>query len=207
MARPYLPSFFGRGDDPFGSLFREVQKTFEDFSQRTPFARFSSDTLSRTAASPPRDAALLSRRATILDRTAAARVGRIAAQLLPMFLGSEGVLEFLARRAAIDILLRQIDEVLLAKATFRLCARGHWLGQRHGDPRAIASQDLIAVEVATIGDGIELIGLQNGLRFVGDVRKLRAIRAHIRHLVRDDEMALGIDRDLHIVAHDAGAAP
>src|SRR6266478_6697877 len=46
MARPYLPSFFGRGDDPFGSLFREVQKTFEDFSQRTPFARFTADTLS-----------------------------------------------------------------------------------------------------------------------------------------------------------------
>lgn len=46
MARPYLPSFFGRGDDPFGSLFREVQKTFEDFSQRTPFARFGLDTLS-----------------------------------------------------------------------------------------------------------------------------------------------------------------
>ena len=46
MARPSLPSFFGRGDDPFGSLFREVQKTFEDFSQRAPFARFSADTLS-----------------------------------------------------------------------------------------------------------------------------------------------------------------
>jgi HSP20 family protein len=46
MARPYLPSFFGRGDDPFGSLFREVQKTFENFSQRTPFAPFSADTLS-----------------------------------------------------------------------------------------------------------------------------------------------------------------
>jgi HSP20 family protein len=46
MARPYRPSFFGRGDDPFGSLFREVQKTFEDFSQRTPFARFSADALS-----------------------------------------------------------------------------------------------------------------------------------------------------------------
>ena len=46
MARPYLPSFFGRGDDPFGSLFREVQKTFEDFSQRNPFARFRSDMLS-----------------------------------------------------------------------------------------------------------------------------------------------------------------
>jgi HSP20 family protein len=46
MARQYLPSLFGRDDDPFGSLFREVQKTFEDFSQRTPFARFSSDMLS-----------------------------------------------------------------------------------------------------------------------------------------------------------------
>ena len=43
MAGPYLPSFFGRGDDPFGSLFREVQKTFEDFSQRGPFAQFRSD--------------------------------------------------------------------------------------------------------------------------------------------------------------------
>jgi hypothetical protein len=39
MARPYLPSLFGRDDDPFGSLFREVQKTFENFTQRTPFAR------------------------------------------------------------------------------------------------------------------------------------------------------------------------
>ena len=34
-ARPYRPSFFGWGDDPSGSLSREVQ-TFEDFSQRTP---------------------------------------------------------------------------------------------------------------------------------------------------------------------------
>jgi HSP20 family protein len=46
MPRPYLPSFFRRDDDPFGSLFREVQKTFENFSQRTPFARFSSGMLS-----------------------------------------------------------------------------------------------------------------------------------------------------------------
>ena len=52
MARPSLPSFFGRGDDPFGSLFREVQKTFEDFSQRTPFARFTSDTLSPKVDTP-----------------------------------------------------------------------------------------------------------------------------------------------------------
>ena len=45
MARSYLPSFFGRDDDPFGSLFREVQKTFEDFSRRSPLAGFGSDIL------------------------------------------------------------------------------------------------------------------------------------------------------------------
>ena len=45
MARSYLPSLFGRDDDPFGSLFREVQKTFEDFSRRSPLAGFGPDTL------------------------------------------------------------------------------------------------------------------------------------------------------------------
>jgi len=44
MASPDRPSLFG-SDNPFGTLFREVQKTFEDFSHRTPFARFNSDML------------------------------------------------------------------------------------------------------------------------------------------------------------------
>jgi HSP20 family protein len=44
MASPDRPSLFG-SDNPFGTLFREVQKTFEDFSRRSPFARFSSDML------------------------------------------------------------------------------------------------------------------------------------------------------------------
>ena len=45
MARSYLPSFFGRDDGPFGSLFRDVQKTFEDFSRRSPIAGLSSEML------------------------------------------------------------------------------------------------------------------------------------------------------------------
>jgi len=40
MAGSYLPSLFGRNGD-IGSLFREVEKTFEDFSRRTPFAGFA----------------------------------------------------------------------------------------------------------------------------------------------------------------------
>jgi HSP20 family protein len=34
---------FWRGEDPFRTLFQEIQKTFEDFSRRSPFARFGSD--------------------------------------------------------------------------------------------------------------------------------------------------------------------
>ena len=34
---------FWRGEDPFRTLFQEIQKTFEDFSRRSPFTRFSSD--------------------------------------------------------------------------------------------------------------------------------------------------------------------
>src|SRR6516165_12037367 len=45
MARSYLPSLFGRDDDPFDSLFREVQITFEDFSRRSPLSGFGSDML------------------------------------------------------------------------------------------------------------------------------------------------------------------
>jgi HSP20 family protein len=46
MANRYFSSFFGRGEDPFRSLFQEVQKTFEDFSRRTPFARFGAEMMS-----------------------------------------------------------------------------------------------------------------------------------------------------------------
>ena len=33
MARPYLPSLFGREGETLGSLFRDVEKAFEDFSR------------------------------------------------------------------------------------------------------------------------------------------------------------------------------
>ena len=38
MARSSLPSLFGRGDEALGSLFRDVEKVFEEFSRRPPFA-------------------------------------------------------------------------------------------------------------------------------------------------------------------------
>jgi HSP20 family protein len=37
MAGSPLPSLFGRESEPLGSLFREIEKTFDDFSRRMPF--------------------------------------------------------------------------------------------------------------------------------------------------------------------------
>ena len=37
MARSNLPSLFGREGESIGSLFREVEKVFDDFSRRSPF--------------------------------------------------------------------------------------------------------------------------------------------------------------------------
>jgi HSP20 family protein len=42
MARSYLPSSYG---ESIGSLFREVEKTFEDFARRTPFRGFAETAL------------------------------------------------------------------------------------------------------------------------------------------------------------------
>jgi len=41
VAGSYLPSMFTRGSDGLGSLFREIEKTFDDFSRRGPLAGFA----------------------------------------------------------------------------------------------------------------------------------------------------------------------
>jgi HSP20 family protein len=41
MAGSYLPSMFTRGNDGLGSLFREIERTFDDFSRRGPLAGFA----------------------------------------------------------------------------------------------------------------------------------------------------------------------
>jgi HSP20 family protein len=40
MPQSFLPSLFGRDGNAIGSLFREVEKTFEDFAKRAPFHAF-----------------------------------------------------------------------------------------------------------------------------------------------------------------------
>src|SRR5215831_20581261 len=41
MAGYHLPSMFTRRNDGLGSLFREIERTFDDFSRRSPLAGFA----------------------------------------------------------------------------------------------------------------------------------------------------------------------
>jgi HSP20 family protein len=43
MAGSYLPPMFTRGSEGLGSLFREIEKTFDDFSRRSPLAGYFGD--------------------------------------------------------------------------------------------------------------------------------------------------------------------
>ena len=54
-----------------------------------------------------------------LDGAAMTSARPVAPQILPMLVSGEVVFEILAGRAAIDVLLRQVDEVLLAETALR----------------------------------------------------------------------------------------
>src|SRR3979409_2746722 len=84
--------------------------------------------------------------------------------------------------------------------------RGHWLWQRDYDAVLLARQDLPAAEVAAVGDGIEVLRFQCRFRLLGRVRKLRSVGPDIGHLMCDDQMMLGVDGDMHVVADDTGAS-
>jgi hypothetical protein len=83
-----------------------------------------------------------------------------------------------------------------------LGVRGHRLWQRDGNAR----QDLRAIEVAPVGNDIEALCLERFFRLPGQAGELRPVVADIGHLVRDDQMMLGVDGHRHVVAHNARAA-
>jgi len=114
--------------------------------------------------------------------------------------------QFLTRRASIDIFIGQINKVLLAKAAFRFRARSLRLRQRNGDAALLAGQDLLAVKVAAISHSFELVHMQRGLCCLCRVRKMCRVIANVRHLMRNDQLMLGVDGGLHIVPDDTGPA-
>ena len=70
----------------------------------------------------------------------------------------------------------------------------------------IAGQDLLAVEVTAVGHDIQFIDLERGLRLLGHGRELGAVMAYIGDLVGHDQVMLGVDSGLYVVAHRAAAS-
>ncbi|GJE38054.1 hypothetical protein KHHGKMAE_2120 [Methylobacterium persicinum] len=83
------------------------------------------------------------------------------------------------------------------------------VGPRHGrqDARAFAGQNLVATVVAAIGQDHDLPRVGSLLGPIAHQHELGAVVTLVDDLVGDDEMMLRIDRDLDVVADDAGAAP
>src|SRR4029453_15109582 len=106
---------------------------------------------------PSRDPSLLCGGAAVLDGAASTGVGPVTAQDQSVLLVSVVVGELLSGRTNVSVLLSHVTEILFAEAPFRLCVRGHWLWQRDRDACFLARQDLLAAEVAAVGDGIEVI--------------------------------------------------
>jgi hypothetical protein len=85
------------------------------------------------------------------------------------------IAELLSGRTNVNVLLSQVTEVLLAEAPLGLCIRSHRFWQRDCDASFVAPQNLIAVEVATIGNGLEVIDAESVLGLASDVCELRSI--------------------------------
>src|SRR5712671_7143796 len=94
----------------------------------------------------------------------------------------------LTGRTNVAVLLSHVAKVLLAEAPFRLRARRLRFWQRDRDAGLFACENLLAFEVAAIGEGFEAFCLQCRLRLLGHVRELRLVGADVAHLMRDDQM-------------------
>ena len=80
-----------------------------------------------------------------------------------MFLSCERVYEALACRADINVLSGYVSEVLLAETSLSLCVRGHRFWQRDGNAGFVTLQNLLAAEVAAVGDDVEIVCFQSCL--------------------------------------------
>ena len=83
-------------------------------------------------------------------------------------------------------------------------AGGQGFGHNRCDTRAFAQEDLVAIEVATVDQRGDLLTARGLLCLERHGRKLGAVVSLIDDLMGHDQMVLGIDGDLHIVADGGG---
>src|SRR5437588_11795224 len=141
------------------------------------------------------------RRAPGSERTgeAGAQVA-IAVEIFRMIHTAMDFGEFCARRASVVVVLGVVDEVLPGEEAALGAARRQGLWHNWRDPRTFAREDLVAVEVAAVGHGGDLVAARGLLCLERHGRKLLAVVPLISHLVRHDHIELGIDCALNVGA-------
>ena len=102
-------------------------------------------------------------------------------------------------------MLGVVDEVLPGEEAALGVAGGQGLGNAGQDAGSLAGQHLVAIEIAAIGQHGEFLTRHHVPGLLPHRQQLGAVVADIGHLVRHDEMVLGLHRHLDVVADNAGA--
>jgi hypothetical protein len=77
------------------------------------------------------------------------------------------------------------------------------LGQRTAIPASSHARISLALEVAPIRNGVQVIAAQRGFRRLRLRRQLRSIGADVADLVRNNRMVRDVDRTLNILRDPA----
>ena len=138
--------------------------------------------------------------AAAFESAGLARVRPIAPHLKALLLGGGAMRQRLSRRAAIDIGVMVIGEVGLHEMALRPgtgCIRS---GDGRGDAGLVAGKGFEGAEVALVGKYVQVLALQNSLCLRGHLGQKIPVMPLIGDLVRHDEMRLGINNALNIIA-------
>src|SRR5262245_65482737 len=103
---------------------------------------------------PTRDAPLGASRALNLECAVPASGGPVAAQHSAMLLNGEAIRQPFTCRTAVDVLGRNIDQVLLAKTTCSFCARGQRFRQFHRDASFLTGKNSLAILVPALSNNV-----------------------------------------------------
>lgn len=152
---------------------------------------------------PSGHAAFFAGRASALERAIPAGARPVAPHLQAAFVTSISISQLLTSRAAIDVGLGVVGEVGLHIEALLPVARGLGAGNRGDDARLVAGEDLAAAEVAFVGNSVQLGAAERALGGGGHRLQLVAVVPGICDVMGDDQVRLGIDRGLDIVAHQA----
>src|SRR5205085_2222282 len=154
---------------------------------------------------PTSDAALLARRAMLLEKAGPTRVRPVAAQHFARLLSCHPVCEALTGRADISIAAGVVDEVAAVVSAFGSGVRSQWPRNISDDSRLLAGGDFLALEVTPVGESLDGFGIECVACPLSHRSQVTFVDADVGHLVCDDEMMLDVDGVLHIVTDGVGA--